>query len=58
MRVVWPITLMTHVIAVLSAFNIFAQDELIIVKNKGGVAKIKDKTKPPAERRGLRNRRK
>jgi hypothetical protein len=41
-----PVTFMTHVIAVLSAFNVFAQDELIIVKNKGGVTTIKDKTKP------------
>ena len=46
MRVFWPITLMMHMTAVLSAFNVFAQDELIIVKNKGGVTKIKDKTKP------------
>ena len=46
MKLFWPITLMTHVMAVLSAFNVFAQDELIIVKNKGGVTTIKDKTKP------------
>jgi hypothetical protein len=42
----WPTTFMTHVIAVLSAFNVFAQDELIIVKNKDGETTIKDKTKP------------
>ena len=46
MKLFWPITLMTHVMAVLSAFNVFAQDELIIVKNKGGVTTIKDKRKP------------
>jgi Domain of unknown function (DUF4440) len=46
MKLFWPVSFMTHVIAVLSAFNVFAQDELIIVKNKGGVTTIKDKTKP------------
>src|SRR5262249_49281799 len=29
-----------------SAFSAYAQDELIMVKNKGGVTIIKDKTKP------------
>ena len=46
MKLFLSAALIALVIAGSFALNVYAQDDLIMVKNKGGVTTIKDKTKP------------
>ena len=46
MKLLWSIALIALMIESSFALNVYAQDDLIQVKNKGGVTIIKDKTKP------------
>ena len=46
MKFFWFIALTALIIESSSALNVYAQDGPVMVKNKGGVTTIKDKTKP------------